>query len=34
MAVIDWEAVIDWQAVDNLSPEQLDNLSKILEKVK
>jgi hypothetical protein len=31
--MIDWEAVINWEAVDNLSPEALDEVSKILEKV-
>jgi len=31
--MIDWEAVIDWKAVDELSPEALEQLTKILEKV-
>lgn len=32
--MIDWESVIDWEAVDKLSPEALEQVSKILEKVK
>jgi hypothetical protein len=31
--MIDWEAVINWEAVDKLSPEALEQVSKILEKV-
>jgi len=31
--MIDWETVINWEAVDNLSPEELEQVSKILEKV-
>ena len=31
--MIDWEAVINWEAVDKLSPEALEEVSKILEKV-
>ena len=31
--MIDWEAVIDWETIDKMSNQEIETLSKILEKL-